>query len=185
MSISMGTPQKVMIEQLLFLARGDNNTMKLQMERFELSELADEVFKETKMFDAGHTYEFQSAPVFVFADEALVKQAMRILIDNAMKYTPPGGAIRISSAKKEETAVFTVQDEGIGISPEALPRIFDRFYRADESRARSTGGTGLGLSIAKWITERHGGHMEVLSREGIGTRISILIPAPGTVISKV
>jgi len=70
-----------------------------------------------------------------------------------------------------------VQDEGIGIAPEAVPRIFDRFFRADESRAKATGGAGLGLSIAKWIAERHGGYIEVLSRLDIGTRISIVFPA--------
>ena len=168
---------KVMIEQLLFLARGDNNTMTLQMEQFELSELAGEVFRETQMIDAGHSYDFYSQPVLVFADEAFIKQALRILIDNAMKYTPAGGSIRISALEKEGCANLTIQDNGIGISPEAIPRIFDRFYRADESRARATGGTGLGLAIAKWITERHGGHMEVLSRENIGTRVSIILPA--------
>ena len=99
------------------------------------------------------------------------------MIDNAMKYTPSGKQITISVSNTDGLACFTVQDEGIGIPSEAVPQIFDRFYRADESRARATGGTGLGLSIAKWIAERHGGHMEVLSREDIGTRISILLPA--------
>ncbi|HBG01826.1 MAG TPA: sensor histidine kinase, partial [Firmicutes bacterium] len=69
-----------------------------------------------------------------------------------------------------------VQDSGIGIPPGDIPHIFDRFYRADESRARATGGTGLGLSIAKWIAERHGGHLEVLSREDFGSRISLVLP---------
>ena len=69
-----------------------------------------------------------------------------------------------------------VQDTGIGIEPEALPHIFDRFYRSDESRARKTGGSGLGLSIAKWIIERHGAYFEILSRLDIGTRITIVFP---------
>ena len=167
---------KALVEQLLFLARGDNNTMTLQMERFELSSLASEVLRETQMIDGGHEYESHFAPVFVFADQALLKQALRILVDNAIKYTNAGGHITISVTQEKEIAKLAVQDDGIGIPPEAIPRIFDRFYRADESRARATGGTGLGLSIAKWITERHGGHMEVLSRSDIGTRISIAIP---------
>ncbi len=78
---------------------------------------------------------------------------------------------------RDSMAWLAVQDNGIGIPPEAVSRIFDRFYRADESRARATGGTGLGLSIAKWIIERHGGCVEVLSRQDIGTRVSIGIPA--------
>ncbi|WP_407314374.1 sensor histidine kinase [Desulfosporosinus sp. SB140] len=168
---------KGLVEQLLFLARGDNNTMALQMERFELSALALEVLRETQMIDGGHEYDSSVTSVFINADKSLIKQALRILIDNAMKYTTPGKRITISVSGSDDFARLTVQDEGIGIAPDAVPKIFDRFFRADESRARATGGTGLGLSIAKWITERHGGHMEVLSRQDIGTRISIVLPA--------
>ncbi|MFZ3131204.1 MAG: HAMP domain-containing sensor histidine kinase [Desulfosporosinus sp.] len=168
---------KGLVEQLLFLARGDNNTMALQIERFELSVLAIEVLRETQMIDGGHEYDSYVAPVFIMADKSLIKQATRILIDNAMKYSPSGKRINISVSGADGYARLTVQDEGIGIAPEAVPQIFDRFFRADESRARATGGTGLGLSIAKWITERHGGHMEVLSRQDIGTRISIMLPS--------
>lgn len=167
---------KGLVEQLLFLARGDNNTMALQVEHFELSTLADEVLRETQMIDNGHEYDSRVTSVFINADKNLVKQAMRILIDNAMKYTPAGKRITISVYGADGYARMTVQDEGIGIVPEAVPKIFDRFFRADESRAKATGGTGLGLSIAKWIAERHGGHIEVLSRLEIGTRISIVFP---------
>lgn len=167
---------KLLVEQLLFLARGDNDTMILQMERFDASLLADQVLKETKMIDGGHDYLMQTESVWIEADEALIKQAMRILVDNAVKYTPAGGSIRISTGAQGGAARLTVQDDGIGIPPEAVPRVFDRFFRTDESRARATGGSGLGLSIAKWIAERHGGHMEVLSRESLGTRISIVLP---------
>ena len=165
-----------LVEQLLFLARGDNNTMPLQIERFELSALAVEVIRETEMFDGGHEYESCVTPVFINADKSLIKQATRILIDNAMKYTPPSKRITISVSEAQGFAMLTVLDEGIGIAPDAVPQIFERFFRADESRARATGGTGLGLSIAKWITERHGGHMEVLSRQDVGTRISVVLP---------
>lgn len=168
---------KGLVEQLLFLARGDNNTMALQIERFELSVLAVEVLRETQMIDGGHEYDSRVTPVFINADKNLIKQATRILIDNAMKYSAPGKRITISVSGTHGYARLTVQDEGIGIAPDAVPQIFERFFRADESRARATGGTGLGLSIAKWITERHGGHMEVLSRQDIGTRISIMLPA--------
>jgi len=168
---------KGLVEQLLFLARGDNNTMALQIERFELSALAVEVLRETQMIDGGHEYDSSVAPVFINADKSLIKQATRILIDNAMKYSLPGQQITISVSVAEGYARLSVQDEGIGIAPDAVSQIFERFFRADESRARATGGTGLGLSIAKWITERHGGHMEVLSRQDIGTRISIVLPA--------
>lgn len=174
---------KGLVEQLLFLARGDNNTMTLLVEHFELSALADEVLRETQMIDDGHEYDLCVTPVFINADKSLVKQATRILIDNAMKYTPPGKRITISVSGAEGYARLTVQDEGIGIAPEVVPKIFERFFRTDESRAKATGGAGLGLSIAKWITERHGGYIEVLSRLEIGTRISIVFPTAPEALS--
>ncbi len=171
---------KDLIEQLLFLARGDNNTIALQIEEFKLSELALEVIHETQMIDSAHIYEDRLIDITVSADKALIKQALRILVDNAIKYTESGGHIMITADREGNFAKLSVRDDGIGITPEAITRIFDRFYRADESRARATGGSGLGLSIAQWITLRHGGHLEVLSREGIGTRVTIVIPATST-----
>jgi signal transduction histidine kinase len=174
---------KDLVEQLLFLARGDNNTIMLQAETFNLADLAREVFAETKMIDATHIFEVKASDVWVSADRALIKQATRILVDNAVKYTDPGGQITLSTGFEDGYAKLKVTDNGIGIPPEIVPRIFDRFYRADESRARATGGAGLGLSISKWITSRHGGFMEVLSREGLGTKISIVLPAAGAEIA--
>ncbi len=168
---------KDLVEQLLFLARGDNNTMNLQPERFDLAQLAEEVLRESRMIDGGHEYDSHIESISVYADKGLIKQSLRILMDNAVKYSNPGGRITLTVSGKGEEALLTVQDEGIGIPPEAVPQIFERFYRTDQSRARATGGSGLGLSIAKWIAERHGGHLEVLSRQEIGTRISIVIPA--------
>ena len=168
---------KDLIEQLLFLARGDNHRMPLQEECVNLADLVQTLFRETQMIDSSHQFESRLAPVYVYVDSSLIKQALRILVDNAIKYTPVGGEIILAVSKKNGKAWLTVQDNGIGIPPEAVPRIFDRFYRADESRARETGGTGLGLSIAKWIIQRHGGLVEVVSREDVGTRISFVIPA--------
>ncbi len=171
---------KDLIEQLLFLARGDNHTMALQKERFDLGLLAQTIYKEAQMIDDGHDFEIMGTEVFILADQGLIKQAGRILVDNAIKYTPAGGKIKISVEMTTSQARFTVQDNGIGIPNEAIPQVFDRFYRADESRARATGGTGLGLSIAQWIAERHGGHMEVLSREDFGSRFSLVLPKIGS-----
>ena len=114
----------------------------------------------------------------ILADKALIKQALRILVDNAVKYTDTGGEITISAEIDGSLAKLSVSDTGIGIRSDILPRVFDRFVRADESRTRATGGAGLGLSIAQWIVSRHNGHMEILSREGIGTRITLVLPAP-------
>lgn len=168
---------KELVEQLLFLAKGDSHAMPLHEELTNLSDIAEAVVKETQMIDDRHVLESRLTPVYANTDAGLIKQALRILVDNAIKYTPAGGRIVVSVKKSADMAWLSVQDDGIGIPPEAVPRIFDRFYRADDSRARATGGTGLGLSIAKWIVERHGGRLEVLSRQDIGTRISIVIPA--------
>ena len=167
---------KDLVEQLLFLARGDSNRITLSEELINLSELIDEVALEARMLDDGREFIVSNEKAFVMADRALIKQTLRILIDNAIKYTDPGGEITISVGKDENSARISVADTGIGIRPEVLPRVFDRFVRADESRTRATGGAGLGLSIAQWIAARHNGHLEILSREGIGTRISLIIP---------
>ncbi|MEG0764465.1 MAG: ATP-binding protein [Pseudoflavonifractor sp.] len=168
---------KELIEQLLFLARGDNDSMHVELETVDLTAVAAEVLRETEMIDQTHVFSAKwDGSVCVNADLGLVKQTLRILVDNAIKYTPAGGQIRLSVAGQDGVARLTVQDEGQGIVPEALPHIFDRFYRTDQSRARQTGGTGLGLAIAKWIVDRHGGWFEVTSREGIGTRITVAIP---------
>lgn len=167
---------KDLVEQLLFLARGDNNTIQLQLEKINLAGLAAEVMHETEMIDTTHCFDVRLPEVQVNADRSLIKQALRILVDNAIKYTDAGGHITVALEKAGKFAKLSVIDDGIGISPEIVPQIFDRFYRADESRTRATGGAGLGLSIAKWIATRHGGHMEVLSREGIGTKIMIALP---------
>lgn len=168
---------KELVEQLLFLARGDNNRMTLDRVHLDLAEIGETVYKETQMLDGGHDFILRLEPVFVYADAGLIKQCLRILVDNAIKYTPVGGEITISTSQENALAKLTVKDNGIGIPPEDVSRIFDRFYRADESRARATGGTGLGLSIANWIAQRHGGYLEVLSRVDVGTKISIVLPA--------
>jgi len=167
---------KELVEKLLFLARGDNQTMQIHLEQFDLADLAETVYRETEMIDGGRDFSLAAEPAPVRADQGLVKQACRILIDNAIKYTPVGGRIRLMASSSGDEVRFTVQDTGVGIPPRDIPHIFDRFYRADNSRARATGGTGLGLSIAKWIAERHGGYLEVLSREDFGTRISLVLP---------
>ena len=171
---------KDLVEQLLFLARGDSNRIRLIAERVELSLLMKEVADESRMVDSGHEFIVSGGSAVIMADRALIKQALRILVDNAIKYTDAGGEIRLTAEMDGEFARLSVADNGIGIKPEIIPYVFDRFVRADESRTRATGGAGLGLSIAQWITVRHEGHVEVLSREGVGTKISLMLPAAAT-----
>ena len=167
---------KDLVEQLLFLARGDSNRINMLIERIELSGLVDEVVAESRLIDDSHVFKVSCDEVAVSADRGLLKQALRILVDNAIKYTDKGGEITISAITEDGRARLSVSDSGIGIKSDVLPTVFDRFVRADESRTRATGGAGLGLSIAQWITTRHNGHMDILSREGIGTRITLVLP---------
>lgn len=152
--------------------------MHVVMKTLDATAVAAEVYRETEMIDETHPFSAYwegSAPVY--ADENLLKQALRVLVDNAIKYTPTGGRITIRVDSKEDGMVrFSVSDEGQGVPAQSIPHIFDRFYRTDESRTRQTGGSGLGLSIAKWIVDRHGGWLEVVSRVGIGTKITIVLP---------
>lgn len=176
---------KELVEQLLFLARGDNETLRLHKELFDSCDIVDEIIRETQMIDPNHHFEIElNRPAFINADKQLFKQTIRILVDNCIKYTPNGKKISLKVLCKKDTVQIIVQDSGIGIAPEDLSYIFDRFYRSDESRARKTGGSGLGLSIAKWIIEEHDGHFEILSRVDIGTRITIILPAEKEVISE-
>ncbi|MCR3956116.1 MAG: HAMP domain-containing histidine kinase [Gudongella sp.] len=168
---------KELVEQLLFLARGDNETIQLHKETFDVCEVIHDIAREADMIDKSHDFQMDlKCEAFISADKQLIKQAIRILVDNSIKYTPEGESIILRVNGDENTIRITVQDSGIGIPPDSIPRIFDRFYRSDESRARKTGGSGLGLSIAQWIIERHGAHFEVLSRVDIGTRITIVMP---------
>ncbi|HIU43820.1 MAG TPA: HAMP domain-containing protein [Candidatus Ventrousia excrementavium] len=175
---SEAAAMKEMVEQLLFLARGDNDSMHLELENVSLAAIASEVQREIEMIDQTHV--FVSDLVgdgIVYADAGLMKQLLRVLVDNSVKYTPAGGRVTLTLRQEENTVRLSVQDEGCGIAPDELPRVFDRFYRADRSRTRDTGGSGLGLSIAKWIVEKHGGWFEVTSSVGIGTRMTVCLPA--------
>lgn len=176
---------KELVEQLLFLARGDNETIHLHRETFDVCSIVDEIAREAQMIDGSHPIKLDlNAPAVIDADKQLIKQAIRILVDNSTKYTPAGESIMLKVTADHETARITVQDNGIGIEPASLPLIFNRFYRSDESRTRGTGGSGLGLAIARWIIERHGAHFEILSRVQVGTRISIVMPISETPLIK-
>lgn len=168
---------KILVEQLLFLARGDKNTQQINKESFMLNDLLNEIIKETKMIDTCHTIiSEQNEEIQISADIKLIKEALRIFIDNSIKYTGEGGTIKINSYINNEKLFITIEDNGIGISEEDLPHIFGRFYRADKSRTKQSGGTGLGLSIAKWIIDNHNGNIAIWSKPNIGTIIRVELP---------
>ena len=169
---------KNLVEQLLFLARGINGKTQLTITEFSLNNMMSEVLEESKMIDDKHIYIYiNSEEINVYGDIGLLKQTARILVENAAKYTEAGEDIILRIGKNDKNEVyFSVQDNGIGMDAEDVPHIFERFFRADTARVRKNGGTGLGLSIAKWIIDNHKGYFSVLSRKGIGTRITVYLP---------
>ena len=168
---------KKLIEQLLFLARGDAGRSQMVYEEFDLSAMLREVYEESRMIHPERQWRLEAEESLpVTGDAAMLKQTARILVDNAVKYTQDGDKITLRARRKEGAPCFEVQDNGIGIRQEDLEHIFDRFFRSDPARSRATGGTGLGLSIAKWIVDRHKGYFDVFSREEIGTRIAVVLP---------
>lgn len=169
---------KNLVEQLLFLARGINGKTQLTIKEFSLNDMIDEVFEESKMIDKNHVYNYiESEHITVQGDMALLKQTARILVENATKYTEEGETITLKVGENSKgEAYFSIQDNGIGMDENDVPHIFERFFRADTARVRKNGGTGLGLSIAKWIIDNHKGYFSVLSRKGIGTRITVYLP---------
>lgn len=168
---------KSLIEKLLFLARSDKGLQKLDLEVFSLKEMLEEIVRETKLIDDSHEVICEiTEELSIYADRKSLKQALRIFVDNSVKYTPPQGTIRIGASPQKKSIVIVIEDNGIGIRPEDLPHIFDRFYRADKSRTRESGGHGLGLSIAKWVIDKHSGQIEVASTLNVGTKVSIFLP---------
>ena len=170
---------KKLVEQLLFLARGDSGKTKLNISRFSLNDMIHEVYEESSMIDTGHSYQLilNENISDISADPSMLKQTARILIDNASKYAPQGSTVTLKTKLTENSEpAFIIQDEGIGISEGDAPHIFERFFRSDPARSKDNGGTGLGLSIAKWIIDRHGGYFDLISRKDIGTRITVVLP---------
>ena len=165
---------KNLVEQLLFLARGDSGRNTLQFEDFDLTEVVKDVYDESVMIDEDHNYRMQAdVPVIVHGDMAMIKQSMRIMIQNASKYSNKGDTIIIGSKYADGRPAYVVQDEGIGMGQSEVIHVFERFYRSDGARNSAEGGTGLGLSIAKWIVDAHKGEIDILSRPEFGTRFTV------------
>jgi signal transduction histidine kinase len=117
-----------------------------------------------------------SRGIWVEGDRARMKQVVVNLLDNAIKYTPDGGAVKVSVSPQAQKAVLEISDNGIGIPPQALPHVFERFYRVDKARSRERGGAGLGLSIVQSICTAHQGRVEASSAPGQGTRFRVELP---------
>jgi two-component system heavy metal sensor histidine kinase CusS len=169
-----------LVEDLLLLARSDAGLPSLPLERMELTPLVQDVCQQGRVLAEARqlriSAEIPDEPVYVEANDPALRRMLLLLLDNAVKYTPSGGQITLSVDRGPAGATVAVRDTGIGIPETALPHVFERFYRVDESRNRDAGGTGLGLSIAKWIAERHHASLEAESVVGEGSVFRIRFP---------
>lgn len=168
---------KLLTERLLLIARGDKGQIKVEKSSFCLNDIVNEVVSEAKIISPEHNIKVQSEQNIIFyGDKNLIKEMLRIFIDNSIKYTKKGGSILIKLIRDGSEVKMSIEDDGIGIPPEDIPHIFDRFYRVDKSRSKEQGGWGLGLSIAKMIIDMHDGIVFVESKVGEGTKFIIKFP---------
>jgi signal transduction histidine kinase len=159
------------------LAQADQEEQILKRHFFDMNTLLSEIIQETRIIAPNHEVDLmKNDHALVYADLTYLKEMIRIFIENSIKYTPEKGKITVSSVRFENYLEILIQDTGIGISEEDQEKIFDRFYRSDASRSKSSGGIGLGLAIAKWIAEKHEIALSVFSDIGKGTTVIIKVP---------
>ncbi|MFN8372959.1 MAG: HAMP domain-containing sensor histidine kinase [Anaerolineae bacterium] len=168
-----------MVNDLLLLARADYGDLKIDLFPVDVDTVVSEVYREAKVLAKDRNLQIKIedfTPVRVNGNTDRLKQLLLNLISNAIKFTPDGGKITLSLAERDDCAVLQVRDTGIGIPPEAVERIFDRFYQVDAARTNTGGGAGLGLAIAKWIVDAHSGTIRAESEVGKGALFIISIP---------
>lgn len=170
-----------LVRDLFDLTRLEAHEIRPCAERFPLAELVQDVAQKFELQAAKAeqrllTHIAPEVPV-VAADIGMIERVLENLIENAMRYTPAGGAIEVAVAPGGRGAVLQVSDTGRGIAPDELPHIFDRYYRADRSERGGTGNAGLGLAIARRVVELHGGTIRAESAPGQGTRFVVELPA--------
>jgi signal transduction histidine kinase len=168
-----------LVSDLLTLARSDSNTIQLSPETFDFRPQAETAIESVRPLAVSKQIKLHLntlGSLITVGDPQRLSQLLYILLDNAIKYTPQGGEVKLSLSIVGQQLCISVQDTGIGIRPEDYQRIFERFYRSDKSRSRQMGGHGLGLSIAKWIVDTHKGTIKVSSELGKGSTFMIHIP---------
>jgi two-component system, OmpR family, sensor kinase len=171
------------VEDLFTLTRADAGQYPLSPADFYLDELASDVLRHARSLALAKEITLVPSiePELLFhGDEALIRRLLLNLLDNAIKYMPQGGKVTLECKKQGAQYLVNVTDTGPGIPPELQPRIFERFFRADEARSRSetdSGGAGLGLSIARWIAEAHHGQLELARSDASGTTFTVTLPA--------
>jgi len=169
-----------LVDDLLSLARLETPQTELNFAPLSLAEFVSRIMddwgKKTAAKRLRISAEIADDLPFIQADEARLEEVLYNLLDNAVKYSSSGGAIVVRATRDGEAAVLSVSDQGTGIGAADLPRIFERFYRADKARSRELGGTGLGLTIVKHIVQLHGGQVQAESELGRGTKITVKLP---------
>jgi heavy metal sensor kinase len=169
-----------LIDDLLLLARVDSDPTAFSLQPMDLARVLDEVAEQAGALAAPRAISVTSsrAPgaLRVNGDEASLRRLLLILVDNAVKYTPAGGYLTLDARTGGDEILVAVADSGAGIAEEDLPRVFERFWRADKVRSRELGGAGLGLSIAKEIADRHGARLAVASQLGRGSTFTLILP---------
>jgi two-component system phosphate regulon sensor histidine kinase PhoR len=155
-------------------------------ERVRVAPLIERLRADALALSAGrHSISVDGTPsVDLLGSESELVSAFGNLISNAIRYTPQGGNVKLSWGDGVDGAAFTVEDTGVGIAPEHIPRLTERFYRVDRSRSRETGGTGLGLAIVKHATARHQAVLDIVSEPGIGSRFTVRFPSQRTAPSE-
>jgi two-component system phosphate regulon sensor histidine kinase PhoR len=170
----------LLVDDLLTLAQLESRSAGLQFSDVQLAELFESVIRdwEKKLAEKRLKVVVDLSPDArtIRADETRLHEVLYNLLDNALKYSRENGEIRLRAAQRGPEIVLSVTDNGIGISKDDLPRVFERFYRADKARSRELGGTGLGLAIVKHIAQLHGGRVEAESEPGKGTTIRVVLP---------
>jgi two-component system, OmpR family, sensor kinase len=165
-----------LVADLLALARADAGTA-IRRAPVDLDSVVLETFQAMRPLAQGLVLTLDPfEPVQLHGDEDRLRQLVLILLDNAIKYTPPEGCVTVGLSARAGQAEIVVRDTGYGITPDDLPHVFERFYRADPARGRDPGGTGLGLAIARWIVEQHGGAIHLQSVRGVGTTVTVRLP---------
>ncbi len=168
-----------LVDDLLTLSRLENDQNPLREEAVDVRALLAEINRDAKVLSNGrHALLLQvESEVQLMGGREELRSAFTNLVTNAIRYTPQGGEITLRWSEREGQPVFAVQDSGIGIAPQHIPRLTERFYRVDRSRSRETGGTGLGLAIVKHIAMRHQARLDVVSEEGKGSTFALVFPA--------
>jgi len=169
-----------LIEELLALARADSGRESLNMQELDLRCLLQSIAARWRPMAKVHDLQFHEildeAEFVVAADETALRRLVGILLDNAMKFTPPGGSVELQLSRASERALISVRDSGVGIPAEEHENIFERFYRVDKARSRESGGAGLGLAIAQWIAQQHHTKIQVGSGVGEGATFTLQLP---------